>query len=1449
MRAQEGETRPFSAIGVTGRRSASPVVGSAGSALRKRPTSALASFSGFALNQPLHPREVLGRGFGTNIGISDKSAEVFADRQLVRRTHNLEKDLLALSKRANQPAVEQVDVVEEPEEDDAPATWETEGGAKRVRNITDLTPVEMAELESRFKPDKDKDGLEQQEFEMVMAEFTGMQGNMSSQLFCKIDANDDGSVEWDEFLSYIVHEAGARLEDAKAKPGASVEGGVLPAQMAQPKDMVGALCLLGRHRLLATVGMVRRELVFWNLDTYSKVKEVLVPSATEALRDRGRGGMAEVKVTELKAPPQTVAPPKTVAGRSMAYLPSNQGLLYVCTGTDSMILQFDCRRFRLRETIIPPFTPSCLCVCWNPSVSRSVSHVEQGSWLLVGDVNGDVACLNCKTHELVGRYHAHDKSVQLGQGSFVNQVLLWPKVGVISCGDDGRVVVADYEFWKIKDYFSDEYLKVVELVLSVVSDVKAKADQADDAAAAHAVAQQRLTRFEKSGASMTQLVPTRKARKASTISDKGAPESFDKLKESVEEAERVSTLRRGIADNRSRMAMDLLGGSISGGAAKPVRVLQADGTLGVVEEAVEGGGGRSEKRAGIAGAKNVEAVLTENADIAKCFEGLGWNRRTKQFEGQPDWAVLHSRLDVLRSNLLKEAERKKRPMVLTTGASQTCVAISEKHRSIIAGGKDRIVRIWNPFLSLESLGVEELHGHEARIIQLVVMERQNILVSAAVDKWMRVWDMTTFQVLQKLYDQFDHRPVDRITSMCHDEINQRIITFGNRARVWKVQERTLQDVDVVRKGTFLQKKGTKAITSGKKDEEAVYEQLEESGWSVVDVRQVAQKLQKEYGAGDVWDVPKNLKLLIGAEDEGDQGEEEVENAKWLELQAQLDHARSNGCKQLVVAVCYSSVFHQLVQVGVHHCTVRNMVNGAQVCRFAISRGHPVTTATLDQSERRLFTGAHDGSVRSWNFNSGVLLCEFSKLNKEITSLLFLQTRRFIHRPLVGAGWDRNVVMWADSADDDAEKLEIKGHTADILCLAVCDRVDNGGREIGARGTLVVSGDSEGTVCFWVASNGRLDHSFSPRVLNPDRDHDVNSDQQKDPDAVNHDSVFSLLHIKGTDMLLVGVGSGEIHVIDVQKCVKQSTLCPEPFPNDPRDHPITSATHAHELALFPQPDPASSLALDTKPTGNKLLIGGASGAVQMLRVPSKQPFTIKRIRRFQAHWGAVLSIVCSPQSYLWVTSGGDGSSRVWDRYGKPVAVVGDRKAEEDWPLWLDPLFGQAPPPEQGGHGKTRKVSKEEEKRHRPDGRSGGKTPAGARMSEMEEIPFHIRCPPFIPKTLHSKTDSAHQALAKINEANAREEEEQEEAERERAEEAEEGAEEDRVRGKRMPLRSILDVMYNEACLEVSQDQKRKMADLDRWLADLMKGPPAFPGSVNLYDILPQGKSPNAMAQRT
>ena len=35
-------------------------------------------------------------------------------------------------------------------------------------------------------------------------------------------------------------------------------------------------------------------------------------------------------------------------------------------------------------------------------------------------------------------------------------------------------------------------------------------------------------------------------------------------------------------------------------------------------------------------------------------------------------------------------------MVLATGSPQTCVAVSEKFKVILCGGKDRKIRVWNP---------------------------------------------------------------------------------------------------------------------------------------------------------------------------------------------------------------------------------------------------------------------------------------------------------------------------------------------------------------------------------------------------------------------------------------------------------------------------------------------------------------------------------------------------------------------------------------------------------------------------------------------------------------------------------------------------------------------------------------------------------------------------------
>ena len=189
----------------------------------------------------------------------------------------------------------------------------------------------------------------------------------------------------EEFLNYVVQEAKSQLDAAKVPPLAFIEKVEQRAAMSQPKDMVGAAQMLPRHSLFATVSMIRREVYFWNSDTHVRVGHAMMPS------------LSEVK------PSCSFVPSRAVAGRSMAYLPTSGGTLYVASGTDAMILQYDCRRFRVRREIFPPHSPSCMCSAWNPGMSRNTTNVEAAMWLLVGDVDGHVTCYECKNHTQVSR--------------------------------------------------------------------------------------------------------------------------------------------------------------------------------------------------------------------------------------------------------------------------------------------------------------------------------------------------------------------------------------------------------------------------------------------------------------------------------------------------------------------------------------------------------------------------------------------------------------------------------------------------------------------------------------------------------------------------------------------------------------------------------------------------------------------------------------------------------------------------------------------------------------------------------------------------------------------------------------------------------------------------------------------------------------------------------------
>jgi hypothetical protein len=61
----------------------------------------------------------------------------------------------------------------------------------------------------------------------------------------------------------------------------------------------------------------------------------------------------------------------------------------------------------------------------------------------------------------------------------------------------------------------------------------------------------------------------------------------------------------------------------------------------------------------------------------------------------------------------------------------------------------------------ENTGVDMLEGHDARIIGLQVIDKYACLISAATDKTIRLWDLTTYMPLVKLVDTYTHRPVHR----------------------------------------------------------------------------------------------------------------------------------------------------------------------------------------------------------------------------------------------------------------------------------------------------------------------------------------------------------------------------------------------------------------------------------------------------------------------------------------------------------------------------------------------------------------------------------------------------------------------------------------------------------------------------------------------------------------
>ena len=290
----------------------------------------------------------------------------------------------------------------------------------------------------------------------------------------------------------------------------------------------------------------------------------------------------------------------------------------------------------------------------------------------------------------------------------------------------------------------------------------------------------------------------------------------------------------------------------------------------------------------------------------------------------------------------------------------------ESHRCIFSAGFDSKVLVFDPYLPHPT---GSLAGHHGSILDVVVNSRRNQIITTCADKKIKVFDIRTMKMIQSLADNQEYAPYDQLSAVAFDQEQQQLVTAGNKLRLWPV----------------IIAPGNKARRGGP--------------------------------------------------------------------------AHSN----LVVAICFSKVFQQIVSISVDESVhLWDIYTGRSVFEFRTNHGSPLTAACLDHRGKRLLTGAHDGTVSMWNFHNGAKMSEFTSRGKELIQLLYLPRTL---QCVVGIGWERHVVRWPDpNAPKNTKWLVQSDHKAEVSCVAFFQ-------------SILVTAASDGEIIVWYMDSALVSKRF------------------------------------------------------------------------------------------------------------------------------------------------------------------------------------------------------------------------------------------------------------------------------------------------------------------------------------------------------------------------------------
>lgn len=116
-----------------------------------------------------------------------------------------------------------------------------------------------------------------------------------------------------------------------------------------------------------------------------------------------------------------------------------------------------------------------------------------------------------------------------------------------------------------------------------------------------------------------------------------------------------------------------------------------------------------------------------------------------------------------------------------------CFEFCRRPSFLITGGRDKVLRLWNPYVL--SKPAASLVGHNASISKLTLNHDMGYIISMSDDKVVKVWSARTLQCLQTLVDKVNHRPENIISAIYYDNVNRLLIQGHDQLEAFAPQER------------------------------------------------------------------------------------------------------------------------------------------------------------------------------------------------------------------------------------------------------------------------------------------------------------------------------------------------------------------------------------------------------------------------------------------------------------------------------------------------------------------------------------------------------------------------------------------------------------------------------------------------------------------------------------